>query len=154
MSIPLIVDNTTFQYPTAGDEPGWGEAASGFAQAVANVLVDLKTNDDILQSAALISNNTSGIISGLVFNITTVRSAKVEYTLYRTTGSTEKLEAGTIVITRRDIAGDWLVEQDFVGDSGVALTVNNSGQFSYASDNYVGQTSGILKFRATALQKT
>lgn len=111
MSRNLTVNGTTFPYPDPGDEPGWGQPASDWAEEVTKVLNDLQGIDDIPETTANIANNIVVPLNvpGLIFNPTTVRSAIIDYSIYRTSGQTflpANVNTGTEVIT---ITGHTLV---------------------------------------------
>jgi hypothetical protein len=162
MSKTLIVNNIPFQYPTAGDEPGWGNSASAWAEAVTNVLSDLLGPNDILETAFNIANNqsdnsgTNGDVTGLIFNAASVRAANISYSIYRISDSniSGKAETGTIQIVYDNAVG-WIINQgNILGSSGVTFTIMSTGQIKYKSTD-IGSTNynGTLKFRAKTLQQ-
>ena len=90
MSKKLIVNNTTFNYPAPGDDPGWGEDATGWAEEVTSVLDTLGASGpgggsglDI--TVAVIGNDISAPIDivGVIYDKNTVLSATIKYTLTR-----------------------------------------------------------------------
>ena len=104
MSTNLTVNNNTYAYPSAGDEPGWGEAATGWATEVTEVLNNLQGTDDIPETSFTIADNQdpAADVVGLVFSPTTVRSAVIDYSIYRTnsdTFGTSDVDAGADTIT-------------------------------------------------------
>jgi len=104
MSTNLTVNNNTYAYPSAGDEPGWGEAATGWATEVTEVLNNLQGTDDIPETTFTVADNQTSAadVVGLVFSPTTVRSAVVDYSIYRTnsdTFATSDVDAGADTIT-------------------------------------------------------
>ena len=153
----LIVNNTPYNYPTSGDEPGWGNDATGWAEGVTNVLSDLLGPNDILETAFNVANNQTSFadITGLIFNAASVRGADISYSVFRVStanpfGHTEK---GTIQLIYDNNLG-WSVNQgNILGSSGVTFTVIGTGQVQYKSTdigslNYIG----TMKFRAKSLQ--
>jgi hypothetical protein len=158
----LIINNTPYNYPTSGDEPGWGGEATGWAEGVTNVLSDLLGPNDILETAFNIANNqtdnsgTNGDITGLVFNAASVRATEIRYSIFRVSTSTPsgKTETGTIQLIYDNNIG-WSINQgNILGSSGVTFTVTPSGQIKYKSTdigslNYIG----TMKFRAKSLQQ-
>lgn len=100
-----------------------------------------------------IANNTGpSNVTGLVFSGASVRSAFIDYYIYRNTtggGATERSEAGTLVCTYKTVAASWEIAQQQVGDAGVALTITSSGQIQYTSDNQTGTpATSKMVFRA------
>lgn len=153
MSRTLTVNNIPFEYPTSGDEPGWGSGATDWATEVTNVLGNIVGPDDILETAFNIAN-AQGIIdppsgfadiTGLVFNIGSVRSAVVEYNVNRRSDSQPNgnLESGEIHLAYNNIDGWLMGTGGVVGNSGIVLSITPLGQMQYVSTdigsvNYVG----------------
>lgn len=158
MSKTLIVDNTPYNYPTSGDEPGWGNDATGWAEAVTAVLNDLVGPNDILETAFNVANNQTSFtnVTGLVFNAASVRSADITYSLFRvsTASPSGHTETGTIQLAYDNNLG-WSINQgNILGDAGVLFDVTAGGQIQYKSTdigalNYIG----TMKFRAKTLQQ-
>lgn len=158
----LIVNNIPFEYPVPGDEPAWGQPASDWAAEVTDVLNDLLGPNDITQTSFTIQNNisTPTDVNGLSFNTGQVRSAIIEYSIYRvSTGSPSgNAESGVINIVYDNSASPgnkWLVSTGFqTGNSGVTFTITDNGQFQYQStDIGAAGYSGVMKFRARTLSQ-
>jgi len=156
---PLTIDNITYNYPGAGEDPGWGEDATGWAEGVTNVVNTLQGPGDILETTFNIANNQISPVNvnGLAFDTGVVRSAKITYSIYRisTANPSGNTESGTIDIVYDDSAtsgNKWLIIQEAAGDSGVLFDITDSGQFTYTSTdiNSTGY-SGIMKFKASTL---
>ncbi len=160
MPVTLTVNNLPFEYPIPGDSPGWGQGASGWAEEVTIVLNSLLGPNDIAQTIANINNNqTSPInVGGLVFNTGSVRSAIIEYSIYRTSTAnpTGNAESGTINIVYDNLAGSgskWAqTVTNVTGNAGVYFTITDGGQVQYTSTdiNSTGY-SGNMHFRARSL---
>jgi hypothetical protein len=154
----LIINNTPYNYPTSGDEPGWGNEATGWAEGVTNVLSDLLGPNDILETAFNIANNqtTFADITGLIFNAASVRAANISYSIFRisNTNLSGFTETGTIQLIYDNNLG-WSINQgNILGSSGVTFNVTVAGQIQYKSTdigalNYIG----TMKFRAKTLQQ-
>lgn len=103
---------------------------------------------------ATIANNqaVAANITGLLFDATAHTSAKVFYTLKRTTDSSERVCTGYISAFYRAATTTWelgpAVED---GDSvlmAVALTITGAGQVKYTSDNQSGTNyAGTIEYR-------
>lgn len=162
MPIELIVNNIPFEYPVAGDEPGWGQPATDWATEVTEVLNDLKGPNDILQTSVAISNNISVFtdIAGLTFNTGQVRSAVINYSVYRisTANPSGNAESGVLSITYDNSASSgnkWLITAYGIsGNSGLTFNITDAGQVQYKSTdiNSTGY-SGTMTFRAKALEQ-
>jgi len=162
MPVTLTVNNIPFEYPVSGDSPGWGDGATDWATEVTDVLNSLIGPNDIIQTTVTIANNqtTATNIVGLSFNTGQVRSAIIEYSVYRTSTAnpTGHSESSTLVATYDNLAASgskWsLIGTDINGNSGINITVLDSGQFQYTTNdiNSVGY-SGNMHFRARCLQQ-
>jgi len=160
MPITLTVNNQPFEYPIAGDSPGWGQPASDWAVAVTSVLTELFGPNDIIQTTFNIANNVSSVtdITGLFFNTGQVRSAVIEYSIYRMSTATPsgKSEAGIMIIVYDNMAGSgskWSLTIGPVnGNSGVTFTITYAGQIQYVSTDIgsIGYNS-TMKFSAKVL---
>jgi hypothetical protein len=153
MSIVLTVNNTPFEYPEQGEQAPWGEAATGWAKEVTDVLAAISGPSDILESSATIQNyqTVAQPIAGLVFDPITVRSFTVTGNIYRQSGLVIKVEEFTIKGLNNGTS--WQFQQDGFGSSGVELSIDNTGQVYYISDNFAGST-GLIKFRGIGVLKT
>lgn len=152
----LIINNTPYQYPTAGDEPGWGNDAAGWAEGVTNVLADLLGPNDILETAFNVANNQLAFadVTGLIFSAASVRAAEINYSVFRvsTANPSGFTETGLIQLIYDNNFG-WSINQgDLLGNSGVTFQITPAGQIQYKSTdigalNYIG----TMKYRAKTL---
>lgn len=162
MPITLIVNNIPFEYPVPGDEPGWGQPATDWAAEVTDVLNDLLGPNDITQTSFTIQNNISVAtdVAGLSFNTGQVRSAIVEYSVYRisTAAPSGHAEAGSMNIVYDNSAAPgskWsIVAGPTNGIAGVMFSITDTGQFQYTSTD-IGAPgyNGVMKFRAKTLSQ-
>lgn len=160
MAREFTVNGLVFDFPDAGDEPGWGNSVTDWAEEVTNVLNDLAGIDDILQTTFTIANNQSSAanVEGLLFNTGRVRSAQIPYTIYRISDANPSghAETGVIRIVYDNDAGageKWQMSVgDIAGNSGVSLSILDSGQVQYTSTDIddVGY-EGTMLFSADAL---
>ena len=158
MSVELIVNSIPFDYPSEGEDPGWGGPATAWAEEVTKVLNNILGPDDILQTSFQIANNqlTLQNITGLLFNAGTVRSAEISYSIYRISDSNPSgyAETGKIHLIYDNDVGWMFSVGGIVGNSGVNFNVTPAGQFQYTS-NDIGTLgySGIMKFQAVTLNQ-
>ena len=159
MSKALVVNNTTYQYPSPGEDPGWGEGATGWAEEVTNVLNSLLGPGDILETSFNVPSGTSsGDVAGLLFNSSSIQHAKIDYYVYRRSDSYPSgiTESGTIEIVYDNDAGagsKWLFSQEGIGDAQISFGITDAtGQLTYSSQD-IGATNynGIMKFKASTL---
>jgi len=154
----LIINNTPYDYPTSGDEPGWGGEATGWAEGVTNVLSDLLGPNDILETAFNVANNqiTDADVTGLIFNAASVRAAEITYSIFRlsSTNLSGKTEYGTIQLVYDNNLGWSMNQGNILGNAGVSFTITPAGQIQYKSSD-IGSISyaGTMKFRAKTLQQ-
>lgn len=160
MPVTLTVNNQPYEYPVSGDSPGWGDAATGWAEAVTLALQNLQSSTDIPQTSFTIANNTSVFsnINGLSFNTGTVRAALIQYSIYRTSTSNPSgnVDGGSMTIVYDNLAAPgakWLMIGGPItgGDSGVTFTITDAGQVQYKSTDLGAGHSGVMKFAAKTL---
>lgn len=85
MGRSLVVGSETFDYPNNNEDPGYGEQASDWANAITDILSSLTSAYDILDTTASLTNNQSSAasVTGLSFSSTVTRSFIIDYTVYR-----------------------------------------------------------------------
>jgi hypothetical protein len=162
MTVPLVINGTTYNYPSTNDEL-WGVEATAWSQAVTDQLAVSVTNGDISQQTLVsITNNqvAPANVTNLAFDSADIRAAFVEYYIYRVwnSGANEVVECGTLYVAFKDLANEWTITQvgQNIENAGVTIDITNGGQVTYTSDNKTPSTlySGTMKFRARILQKT
>jgi hypothetical protein len=152
----LIVNNTTFNYPDPGQEPGWSEDATAWAQSVTEVLSFLIAPGDILNGTATIANaqNSPVDVIGCQFDSTVSRSANVSYQVVRSDDLETRTESGTLFINFNAGENAWTLSRFYTdNDSNVDFSITPAGQVQYKSDEMTGNSyTGIVKFNARTLQ--
>ena len=85
MSRQLQIGNKVFNYPDTGDNPGWGEDATAWAQAVTTALETVQGTNDIPATTTALANNVAveTPIAGLSFNLVQVRRTTIQYVVVR-----------------------------------------------------------------------
>jgi hypothetical protein len=147
----LTVNGSTFSYPDAGEPKGWGEDATLWAQEVTDLLSDLKGPTFSVSNNQAVAAN----ITGLAFDSASVRSAIIQYSIYRVTNSNELAETGQLFLIYKNNANTWTVSRQFFGDdAGVTISITTGGQLQYTSTNVTGTGySGEMTFRAQTLNQ-
>jgi hypothetical protein len=162
MPVALVVQGVTYQYPIVSSE-GWGTEATDWAVAINSVVNSIIVDGDLGPTVLVtIANNQSSAanVTSLAFNSATIRSAQVQYFVYRTwnSGTEEAVENGILFLNYKDIAAVWDLVQigNNVEGSGVVFSITAGGQVQYISDNKSPSTgyAGSCKYRATVLAKT
>lgn len=160
MSIPLIIQGTTINVPSSGDDPNWAPGVIQFEQAVATALSGIVGAFDVSpQSFTLTSDiNTNVNLTNLSFPTTSVRSAIISYNIERVnTGGNTQNESGLIEITYNGTS--WDMTRDSTGKilnaSNVpfnTFSITNLGQVQFSTITIGGTfTSGKITYSAKAL---
>lgn len=159
MAVTLVINNKSFDIPSPGDDPGWGEDTTGWIVEANKVIADIFGPGDILESTFSVANNVASPLEivGLFFDSSTVRAATIEYSIYRisTANPSGNTESGIIQMVYDNSASPgnkWSFTVEAVNDAGVTFSISDVGQVSYVSTdiNSVGY-SGTMKFKASAL---
>lgn len=93
-------------------------------------------------------------ITGLLLDQNVARVVDVEYTIYRTNGSsTERRERGVLHCTYKAIAAVWDYNRETLsGDDALnvadSLICNSSGQIQYKSDSVGGTYVGKIRYKS------
>lgn len=159
MSVQLTINNNTYNFPTAGEDPQWGSEATDWAIAVTDVLNSILAPGDILLTNASINNNIAVAtnINGLLFDPAMVRAANVSYSIFRvsTSNPTGFVEEGTIFLVYNNNASagnKWLLSQRMNGDAHVTFNITDAGQLQYtSSDIGTAGYSSTMRFTARTL---
>lgn len=157
MAITVIINGTSYQIPEQGADPPYGDDLTDYLVALGNVAQNITGTGDILTTTFNILNNQSSAanVTGASFDTSTVRSAIMQYSLYRSTNSAELSEVGHIYLTYKSTAGTWDIAQSYGGSSGVTFSITNGGQLQYTSTNMAGTGyTGKMKFKATAFTQS
>jgi len=157
MSTSVIINGESFSIPTQGENPPWGEDLSALLLAMVNSLNSVQGISDILLTSFTIVNNQSSAanVFGCLFDTSTVRSAIIEYSVYRSSSVSELSEVGHIYVTYKSTAASWEIVQNYAGSSEVNFTITSGGQLQYTSTNFAGTGYvGKMKFTARAFLQT
>lgn len=143
----LRVNNDNFNYPASGREPGYGEDASSWAEAVTTVLDSVAGLGTINETQITLENGeTNRQILGMVFNQNLTQAAEIEYRIFRKTDDAQYSEQGRISVTYDPgSASKWLMTREMGAgsDSLTFIDIDVNGQAIYnaafiAGDNYEG----------------
>lgn len=152
MAKDLTVGSDTFEYPTQGDDAGWGEGATDWAEKVTEVLSSFNAVNDIPLTSALIANNitTPTNVNGMLFNTASVLSFTITYIAVRQdTGFSTIVQYGTLEGVSD--GSNWTISDTYTGDANLTFTITSAGQVQYYSSDLPisGGYTGIIKFKAT-----
>lgn len=148
--IPLIVSGNTYQFPSDGEDPGWGGEVTEWARAVTEALASVLGPGDILPTDFEIVDNmpTPQNVVGLTFDGALVRAANVTYAIVR--GSITQV--GTLYLSYNGTAAagmQWTLSEQLSNDAGVRFSVTDAGQVQYISSST--GTNGQMRFSAKTL---
>lgn len=151
MSKILQIGNETFEYPETGDA-NWSEEATGWAEAVTDVLATVQGPQDILKTEAALVNGSSGNIDGLVFDTGAIQQVIVKGYIKREYTVPKPTEVESVVIEGVYNGSDFIIAPEYVGDDvGVSIDVLSNGQFTYEAE-YKDDTKTLkLVFEAKAI---
>ena len=157
MATTITLNGTQYTLNQQGDSPPWGDDQNALLAELVAIASNIQGTGDILTTAFTISNNQASPanVTSLSFDTSVIRAAIINYSVYRSTNTTEESEAGIIMITYSSTAGTWQFAQTCAGTSGVVFTITNAGQIQYISTNLGGTNYvGKLKFSAKAYVQT
>lgn len=153
MSKILQIGNETFEYPETGDA-NWSEEATGWAEAVTDVLATVQGPQDILKTEAALVNGSSGNIAGLVFDTGAIQQVIVKGYIKRvyTVVSGKPTEVESVVIEGAYNGSDFIIAPEYVGDDvGVSIDALSTGQFTYEAEDKADTDTLTLVFEAKAI---
>lgn len=147
------IGSDIYRIPIEGTSAPWGQEVSDFLIGVADALGQVQGPNDILITSATLANNQSSAanIPGLVFSAGTVQAIDVTYLITRVYdgGASTIAESGKILGNYDGTT--FSISQQFVGNSGVLLSILNSGQMQYTSSNLASHVSTTIKFSAKTI---
>jgi hypothetical protein len=152
MSIPIVIQGTTIDFPSTAQSPDWSESVIQFAQAVETALKSAVGTYDVSPQIQNLTN-ASDIIISLSFLPSVVRSATIFYSVYRKSDTPLELtEQGTLEINydmTRTAGSLWEMVRMFESDARISFSVSDLGQVSYSKEAISGnETDSIISFRA------
>jgi hypothetical protein len=147
----LQIGNQTFEIPEQGDS-GWGEETTAYLEAIADALATVQGPEDILLTEALLTNGSSGNISGLTFDTSVVQQVLVEGLIVRTYLDATPTEAEAFVALGSYNGTTFSISVESSGnDTGVSIDIDNTGQFTYDASNKANTDSIVIKFKGKAI---
>jgi hypothetical protein len=158
MAITLIINGTSYEYPTEGGEPPWGSDAADWAQAATDALSGISSTGDILTTTfnPLDAQSSVQNITGFSFDGSVLNGFIAEYSIYRTDGATGYSECGNLFGAYNTQAGTWAMAQTGAGitSTGVIFSITNTGQIQYTSTSLGGTHSCLMTFRARGFKNS
>jgi len=169
VSKTVIINNTSFTIPDPGDE-NYGEELQAYLVEVATVLNSISSALDILETDFNFINNQTAFtnIVGFSFPTANVASFESDYVITRSDGINIAVESGKLrgfqadgvwYLSRFDTENNVTSSLSAVlpsaseGDIGIDFDITSAGQVRYKSNNFNGQTIGIITFKAKAVEQ-
>ena len=154
MSKTFVIAGTSYIFPEQGSEQPWGEQVTDWAEAVTDTLSGFSSTGDIGTTSVALDDNqpVATNVNGFSFDGSLLQGAIAEYSIYRTNGATGYSEVGHLYFSYNTQSGTWTFSQVGVGvgDTGITITISNTGQVKYTSTNLGGTHSCNITFRAHA----
>lgn len=155
MSKTLQIGSETFEYPENRENPGWGEEATGWAEAVTDAIANVQGPNDILTTSANLNNNqaVAANVNNFRFDTSEVQAISAEYLIIRVydSGSSTVTESGEIIGNYN--GSDFVISQDAVGDAGITFSITSVGQVQYISSNLTNHVSSVIRFKAKTIDQ-
>ena len=158
MSQDITIGGNVISFPSSGEPADWSQPIIDFATDVQNALSGVVGPSDISPQSYDIStfNGVSNQnIPALTFSTSTVRSAVIEYSVYRTTNTSNAAESGTLTIFYNTNAGTgqkWNIVRTYQGDGLTTFAISDAGQISFSNTSLSGSShAGKIAFSAKCL---
>jgi len=160
--LQINIQGTIIDFPDSAASPNWAEAVDQFAEAVEAALSTVVGAYDVAPQALIIDayNSATNVpIAALSFPISTVRSAFIRYSVYRTTTSDLAGEAGEISIfynPNGPVGNKWELSQVLtsgIPDNGrITFNITDVGQIEFSTTALSGSNhTGKLTFVAQSI---
>lgn len=161
MSIPITILGTVVEFPSSSQSPNWAPALIQFAQLVEQALALNTGNFDVSpQVYTMVSNsNTDVNLPNLAFPNSSVRTALVQYSVFRTTTgpTTTAYQAGDMTVVynpNNSVNEKWELMHRYEGDGDITFTITDDGQFQFSSTALAGSNHmGFISYSARALSQ-
>lgn len=159
MSIPIIIQGTTVNFPASGDSPNWAPAVIQFAQLVSAALSFFVGPFDIPpQTFVMVANVNNNVnLPNLSFPTTQVKGAIISYSVFRSTNTNTVSETGTIYVNYNPtfpVNQKWEINKDFIGNANITFNITDVGQIQFSTTSLAGTSfAGSITYQAKAILK-
>lgn len=145
--------STSIPYRSNADT---GLVTASWWNVLRTAILELAGASSIVETQFTIADNQSSYqdITGLLLDQSVSRSVRIDYTIYRTNGSsTERRETGYLICHYKAVAGTWTYERFSYGDDALniadGLFLTTAGQVQYKSDSIGATYVGKMRYRST-----
>lgn len=146
----LTVGTENFDFPLEGENPGYGQSITDWAEAVSDALGTVQAPNDVLVSTASILNNQTSFadISGFIFDSSEVISINAEFIVQRSTVSPSNVLVEDGVIRGNFNGSSWVYSVVSQGNAGITFNITDAGQLQYRTTDVSGTSyTGTITFR-------
>lgn len=154
MAIRLVIVDQGFDYPETGNGEGWGEEATGWAEAVTETINSIVSNSDIPLSGAILVNGTSGIVNGMSYSASAIQRIITEGVITRKYTQQSGLPEESESFTSQGVynGSDFIISNILVGDdTGISLDIDSAGQYTYEAEAKDDTETITIKFKGAAI---
>lgn len=158
MSQDITIGGNVISFPSSGEPADWSQPIIDFATDVQNALSGVVGPADITPQNYDISTFngvTNQNIPALTFSTATVRSAVIQYDVYRTTSTSNAAESGTLTIyynVNNGTGQKWEMVREFQGDGKISFSITDNGQVTFTSTALSGSShAGKVGFAARCI---
>ena len=152
----ITIGSEVIEFPNSASGPNWAPALVQFAEAVETALSGLAGEYDVQPHVLTLAQeaNTNLDMPLLSFATSAVRSAFIQYSIYRVSSTSEEAEVGTLEVIYNSVDGTWEIGREGTGtDNNVTFDITPAGQIRVTTTAIDGgtYTSGKISYRATAV---
>lgn len=160
MSFTITIQGTPIEFPSSAASPNWAPGIIEFAQAVETTLSGVVGQFDVapqVYTGDASNPGTNVDLPNLTFANSSVRSATIQYSVYRTTTTEDRAEAGTLQAVYNPNNGvglKWEMTRDYVGDGAITFNITDTGQVQFTTSTLGGTTHFMrISYSAKALEQ-
>jgi hypothetical protein len=161
MAVNIVIAGTTIAFPSTSASPNWAPAVVMFAQVVAEALSSVVGSFDVVPQQFILDSVPNGAdtaITNLSFSTTEVRSALINYAIYRNTDSVTVSESGILQIVYNEdesVGQKWQMLRESDSDAQVEFVIDDTGQVFINTEVLAGSDyNGFISYSAKALQNS
>lgn len=154
----IQIQGTVIDFPDTAQSPDWSEAVIQFAVAVENALASIVGAFDVAPQVLIIDAYNPGTnvdIPNLSFPTSSVRSAFIRYSVFRTTTLETAYESGELQIVYNPngpVNNKWEYAQSKISDGKISFTITDTGQVRFSTTSMSGSNhAGNLTYVAQSI---
>lgn len=160
MSFTITIAGTPIELPSSSESPDWSpgiiEAFQAIEQALNGAVGTYDITPQVFTGDAY--NPGSNIdITNLAFPNSNVRSAVINYAVYRTTSTDDAAESGIMNVVynpNNSVGYKWELSQQSTGDGQIAFNITDTGQVQFTTTTLSGINHYMrISFSAKALSQ-